>query len=73
MMIVHRLPSRNHYLRNNKQAYSHCMQLPEDRSGWIRLSFVFKLSGSVPRTRNKQSGNIGRWAAGHDQGAEYNI
>lgn len=27
----------------------------------------------VPRTRNKQSGNIGRCAAGHDQGAKYNI
>jgi len=66
-------PCRHHFHDDNKQPYRHEGKLTDGRSGKIRLSGVFKLSGSLPRSGNKQSGNIGRWAAGHDQGAEYNI
>jgi hypothetical protein len=66
-------PFRNHLQAYNKQLYSHDVKLPEGRSGEIRFLRSNAVSGSVPRSGNKQSGNIGRWAAGHDQGAEYNI
>ncbi len=64
---------RHHFCSDNKQPYNHGIKLPEARFAVIRFFPYLQVSGSVPRTRNKQSGNIGRWAAGHDQGAEYNI
>ncbi|OUK81541.1 hypothetical protein BZY51_06205 [Enterobacter hormaechei] len=66
-------PCRNHFQADNKQPYSHAVKLPDGRSGQIRFSGVFELSGSVPRTRNKQSAQF-RWlAGGHAAGERHNI
>ncbi|ECY4131468.1 hypothetical protein AU861_12395 [Salmonella enterica subsp. enterica serovar Infantis] len=53
-------PCRHHFQADNKQPYSHAVKLPDGRSGQIRFSGVFELSGSVTRTRNKQSGYSSR-------------
>jgi len=66
-------PCRHHFQADNKQPYSHAIKLPEGRFRQIRLSGVSQLSGSVPRSENKQSGNICRWAAAHGAGKEHNI
>lgn len=50
-----------HYsLADNKQPYNHVIKLPDGRSGLIRLFRYFTVSGSVTRTRNKQSA-LFRW------------
>lgn len=56
--------SENH-LHDNKQPYNHAGKLPDGRPGWIRFSCIFKLSGSVPRRGNKQSGVFRCAAPGH--------
>ena len=66
-------PCRHHFQADNKQEYSHAVKLPEDRFRQIRLSGVSQLSGSVPRTRNKQSGNICCRALCHGAGGKHYI
>ncbi|ORJ49439.1 hypothetical protein B2M27_15660 (plasmid) [Kluyvera intermedia] len=51
----HIIASDNCHHSDNMQTYSHSVKLPDGRSGQIRLSGIFELSGSVPRIRNKQS------------------
>ncbi|WP_282808645.1 hypothetical protein, partial [Klebsiella pneumoniae] len=51
---------QNNHLRDNKQPYSHAVKLPDTRSGQIRLFTYCEVSGSVPRSGNKQSG-VFRW------------
>ncbi|HAJ2689400.1 TPA: hypothetical protein HMT10_25230 [Escherichia coli] len=47
---------QNNHLRDNMQPYSHAVKLPGDRSVRIRLFTYNDVSGSVPRSGNKQSG-----------------
>lgn len=49
-------PCRHHFHDDNKQPYRHEGKLPDGRSVVIRLSGISPISGSVTRTRNKQSG-----------------
>ena len=59
--ISHReIHIHNNHQRDNKQPYSHAVKLPDGRSGWIRLFALYEVSGSVPRSGNKQSG-VFRW------------
>lgn len=53
-------PSSYHLQTDNNQPYSRVVKLPEGCFVVIRLSGVEQLSGSVPRTGNKQSG-LFRW------------
>ncbi|HBZ1520436.1 TPA: hypothetical protein MJG23_23260 [Klebsiella pneumoniae] len=51
---------QNNHLIDNKQPYSHAVKLPDGRSGQIRFLCYCAVSGSVPRSGNKQSGVV-RW------------
>ncbi|HBY0620488.1 TPA: hypothetical protein MIO76_23590 [Klebsiella pneumoniae subsp. pneumoniae] len=51
---------QNNHTRDNKQPYSHAVKLPDSRSVRIRLFTYNEVSGSVPRSGNKQSG-VFRW------------
>ncbi|HBY7513999.1 hypothetical protein FHB93_29880 [Klebsiella quasipneumoniae] len=51
---------QNNHLRDNRQPYSHSVKLPDARSVRIRLFPYNEVSGSVPRSGNKQSGVL-RW------------
>ncbi|HBX5941253.1 hypothetical protein ELE64_29595 [Klebsiella pneumoniae] len=51
---------QNNHLRDNKQPYSHAVKLQDGRSVRIRLFALYEVSGSVPRSGNKQSG-VFRW------------
>ncbi|MBZ6679118.1 hypothetical protein FMJ59_25370 [Klebsiella pneumoniae] len=51
---------QNNHLRDNKQPYSHAVKLPDGCSARIRLFAYNEVSGSVPRSGNKQSG-VFRW------------
>ncbi|ATM35089.1 hypothetical protein CRN28_27470 (plasmid) [Klebsiella pneumoniae] len=53
-------PIRNNQPGYNNHPHSHAVKLPDDRSGQIRFSGLFKLSGSVPRTRNNHTA-LFRW------------
>jgi hypothetical protein len=66
-------PCRHHFQADNKQPYSHVVKLPDGRFGVIRFFAYSTVSGSVPRTRNKQSGNICPCATGHGEGDKHNI
>ncbi|KAB1692076.1 hypothetical protein FNE69_22615 [Klebsiella pneumoniae] len=50
-----------HYFQaDNKQHYNHAIKLSDDRFRQIRLFTFSEVSGSVPRSGNKQSG-VFRW------------
>ncbi|OYM20992.1 hypothetical protein CI750_15705 [Klebsiella pneumoniae subsp. pneumoniae] len=51
---------QNNHLRDNKQPYSHAVKLQDGRSVRIRLFALYEVSGSVPRSGNKQSA-LFRW------------
>ncbi|HBY9727399.1 TPA: hypothetical protein MJA60_25790 [Klebsiella pneumoniae] len=51
---------QNNHLRDNNQPYSHAVKLPDGCSVLIRLFTYNEVSGSVPRSGNKQSG-VFRW------------
>ncbi|TXW07027.1 hypothetical protein D4M60_27580 [Klebsiella pneumoniae] len=51
---------QNNHLRDNKQPYSHAVKLPDGCSVLIRLFTYNEVSGSVPRSGNRQSG-VFRW------------
>ncbi|AWL54595.1 hypothetical protein DKC09_01180 (plasmid) [Klebsiella quasipneumoniae] len=51
---------QNNHLRDNKQPYSHSVKLQDGRSVRIRLFALYEVSGSVPRSGNKQSA-LFRW------------
>ncbi|QDP31238.1 hypothetical protein FOJ75_26255 [Klebsiella pneumoniae] len=51
---------QNNHLRDNMQPYSHAVKLQDGRSVRIRLFALYEVSGSVPRSGNKQSG-VFRW------------
>ncbi|ECM4990710.1 hypothetical protein NU37_21275 [Salmonella enterica subsp. enterica serovar Montevideo] len=53
-------PIRNNQPGYNNHPHSHAVKLPDGRSGQIRFSFLSQLSGSVPRSGNKQSA-LFRW------------
>ncbi|HBX2614867.1 TPA: hypothetical protein MHU15_24505 [Klebsiella pneumoniae] len=50
----------HHLQADNKQPYSHAVKLQDGRSGRIRLFALYEVSGSVPRSGNRQSG-VFRW------------
>ncbi|HBZ1465965.1 TPA: hypothetical protein MJG08_27585 [Klebsiella pneumoniae] len=50
---------QNNHLRDNKQPYSHAVKLQDGRSVRIRLFALYEVSGSVPRSGNKQSVLLG--------------
>ena len=60
-------PCRHHLQADNKRPYNHVDKLPDGRFAVIRLSRYFIVYGSVPRTRNKQSGVL-RCAAPEEEG-----
>ncbi|EIW8772383.1 hypothetical protein BJQ27_26905 [Klebsiella pneumoniae] len=53
-------PIRNNQPGYNNHPHSHAVKLPDDRSGQIRFFRYYAVSGSVPRSGNKQSG-VFRW------------
>ncbi|ENT3308227.1 hypothetical protein ACFERR_004883, partial [Salmonella enterica] len=58
---------------NYNPAYKNGTELPDGGFRVIRFFRYSNISGSVPRPRNKQSGNICCRAAGHGAGEEHNI
>jgi len=66
-------PCRHHFQADNKQPYSHLIKLPDGRFRQIRLSGLFKLSGSVPRRGNKHIAIICRRAPAHEQAIKHYI
>jgi len=64
-------PCHYHLQTNNKQQYRNYVKLPDDRFTLIRFFAYLQVSGSVPRSGNKQSGNICRCTTGTVQGLKH--
>ncbi|PKR36887.1 hypothetical protein CU560_26540 [Serratia ureilytica] len=59
-MIALVVSCRKHHLSDNKQADSHSVKLPNTGFRVIRLSGLWQLSGSVPRSGNNHTAVVGR-------------
>ncbi|PJR08727.1 hypothetical protein CDD79_13995 [Raoultella ornithinolytica] len=64
---------QNHHLRDNNQPYNHAVKLPDGGFAVIRFFIYFAVSGSVPRSGNKQSAHFRCRAGGHGEGEGHNI
>ncbi|MBX4525709.1 hypothetical protein CF037_23625 [Klebsiella pneumoniae] len=56
LISIREIHIQNNHLRDNKQPYSHAVKLPDGCSVLIRLFTYNEVSGSVPRSGNRQSG-----------------